>query len=58
VRKDAGQDPADVETLLIANRDDLDLDLIRREGSAVAAGEGARTAWLEDAFARLVPARR
>jgi hypothetical protein len=51
------QDLADIETLLIANRDDIDVDLIRREWSAVAAGEAARTAWLEDAIARLVPPR-
>lgn len=44
------QDLADIETLLIANRDDL--DLIRREWSAVAVGEEARTAWLEDAISR------
>jgi hypothetical protein len=50
--------PADVETLLIANRDDIDLALVRREWSAVAAGEEARTAWLEDAIARFVPPPR
>lgn len=42
-----------METLLLANRDKIDVDLIRREWSAVAAGEEARTAWLEDAIARL-----
>lgn len=51
------QDQTDIETLLIANRDTIDLDLIRREWSAVAAGEEARTAWLEDAIGRLVPAK-
>jgi len=51
------QDQVDIETLLIANRDDIDVDLIRREWSAVAIGEEARTAWLEDAIKRLVPAR-
>jgi hypothetical protein len=49
------QDQADIETLLIANRDTIDLDLIRREWSAVAAGEDDRTAWLENAIARCVP---
>lgn len=49
------QDQADIETLLIANRDDLDVNLIRQEWSAVAAGEEARTTWLEDALARLTP---
>ena len=52
------QDQADIETLLIANRDEIDIGLIRQEWSAVAAGEEARTAWLEDAVARLVPPRR
>jgi hypothetical protein len=51
------QDQADIETLLIANRDEIDVGLIRQEWSAVAAGEDARTAWLEDAIARLVPPR-
>lgn len=51
------QDQADIETLLIANRDELDVNLIRQEWSAVAAGEEARTAWLEDALARLTPPR-
>jgi len=51
------QDQADIETLLIANRDEIDVGLIRQEWSAVAAGEDARTAWLEDALARLVPPR-
>ncbi len=49
------QDQADIETLLIANRDQIDLDLIRDEWSVVAAGEDARTAWLENAIARCVP---
>lgn len=52
------QDQQDVETLLIANRDEVDLNLIRREWSTVAEGEEMRTAWLEDAIARLVPPRR
>ena len=51
------QDQADMETLFIANRDEIDVALIRREWSAVAAGEDARTAWLEDAITRLVPPR-
>src|SRR4029077_10995678 len=45
------QDQADIESLLAANRDDINLDLIRREWSAVATGEQGRTAWLEDAIA-------
>jgi hypothetical protein len=51
------QDQVDIETLLIANRDEIDLGFIRREWSAVADGEEARTTWLEDAIKRLVPAR-
>jgi hypothetical protein len=51
------QDQADIETLLIANRDEIDVGLIRQEWSAVAEGEETRTAWLEDAIARLVPPR-
>jgi len=47
------QDQQDIETLLIANREDLDVNLIRQEWSAVAVGEEARTAWLEDALSRL-----
>lgn len=49
------QDQADIETLMIANRDDLNVGLIRQEWSAVAAEEETRTAWLEDALARLAP---
>jgi hypothetical protein len=46
------QDQLDIEMLLSSNRDDLDLDLIRTEWSAVAEVEDARTAWLEGAIAR------
>jgi len=49
------QDQVDIQTLLIANRDEIDLGIIRHEWSAVAAGEDFRTAWLEDAIARSVP---
>jgi hypothetical protein len=51
------QDQVDIETLVTANRDDLNVDLIRREWSAVAAGEETRTTWLEDVLARLAPPR-
>jgi hypothetical protein len=51
------QDQADIETLLIANRDRINLDLIRREWSAVAAGEDTRTDWLENAIGRCVSPR-
>ena len=49
------QDQADIEALLIANRDHIDLDLIREEWSTFAATEPERTAWLEHALARNVP---
>lgn len=49
------QDQADIEALIAANRDSLDVSLIRREWSAVADGEDARTQWLESAIARLLP---
>jgi hypothetical protein len=49
------QDQADIETLVVANRSDLNVDVIRQEWSGVAAGEESRTAWLEDILARLVP---
>lgn len=51
------QDQVDIETLMIANRDEIDLSIIRHEWSAVAVGEETRTAWLENAMARLVPPR-
>ena len=41
------QDQEDIRTLLAANRDDIDSDLIRREWSAVSQDEDARTSWLE-----------
>jgi hypothetical protein len=46
------QDQADIETLMIANRDTLDVDLIRQEWAPVSLGEESRTAWLEEAFGR------
>ena len=47
------QDQEDIRTLLAANRDDLDADLIRREWAAVAHGEEERTAWLEGELATI-----
>ena len=41
------QDQEDIRTLLAANRDDIDSDLIRREWSTVSQDEDARTSWLE-----------
>jgi hypothetical protein len=47
------QDQVDIETLLIANRDEIDVELIRHEWEPVSVGEETRTAWLEDAIKRL-----
>lgn len=52
------QDQADIDTLLAANSDTIDLDYIRREWSSVSAGEDERNAWLEAAIARNVPPRQ
>jgi hypothetical protein len=51
------QDQIDIETLLTANRDTIDVDLIRREWSPLAATEPGRTAWLEAAIDRRVVRR-
>ena len=51
------QDQVDIETLLTANRDRIDIDLIREEWSPFAATEPERTAWLESAIARRVVRR-
>lgn len=47
------QDQIDIETLLIANRTEIQLELIRKEWAAVADSEDVRSKWLEDAIARL-----
>jgi len=44
-------------TLLAANRDDIDISLIRQEWQPFADLEAARTTWLEAAIARPVPPR-
>lgn len=51
------QDQVDITTLLTANRDAIDLGLIREEWSPFAASEPARTAWLEGEIERLVVRR-
>lgn len=51
------QDQADIEVLLSANRDSIDLEVIRGEWSAVADAEDSRTIWLENAIERLTPPR-
>jgi hypothetical protein len=48
------QDQMDIETLLTANRDEIDIRLIREEWSPFAASEADRTAWLEAVIARRV----
>jgi hypothetical protein len=47
------QDQEDIRTLLAANRDAIDGDLIRREWASVALGEEDRTAWLETELATI-----
>lgn len=49
------QDQADIESLLSANRDTIDLDLIRAEWAAVVDEDDERSAWLEKTIARLLP---
>jgi hypothetical protein len=51
------QDQTDIETLLTANRDTIDVDLIRREWAPFAPTEPERTAWLEAAIDRRVVRR-
>ncbi len=51
------QDQMDIETLLTANRDSIDIQLIREEWSPFAAIEAERTAWLEAVIARRVVRR-
>lgn len=51
------QDQADIDTLLTANRDTIDVGLIREEWSPFAASEAERTAWLEAAIAKRVVRR-
>jgi hypothetical protein len=51
------QDQVDIETLLTANRDEIDVAMIRQEWSPFAAMEPQRTEWLEAAIARRVVRR-
>lgn len=51
------QDQIDITTLLTANRDNIDIGLIRKEWSPFAASEPKRTAWLEEEIERLVVRR-
>jgi len=51
------QDQLDIENVLTANRDEIDVDLIREEWAPFSAIEVERTAWLESAIARRVVRR-
>ena len=51
------QDQVDITTLLTANRDAIDIGLIREEWSPFLASEPERTAWLEGQIERLVVRR-
>jgi len=51
------RDQEDIETLLTANRDEIDIGLIREQWFPFAAMEAERTAWLEAAIARRVVRR-
>ncbi len=51
------QDQVDIETLLVANRDSIDVNWIRAEWSPFADSEPERTAWLEAAIEKLVVRR-
>jgi hypothetical protein len=51
------QDQVDIETLLVANRDTIDLNMIRGEWSPFADSEPERTAWLEAAIEKWIVRR-
>jgi hypothetical protein len=51
------RDQDDIETLLTANRDTIEVDLIRQEWAPFAASEPERTAWLEAAIDKRVVRR-
>ncbi len=51
------QDQADIVTLLAANRDAIDTDLIRSEWAPFAETEADRTVWLANAITRYVSER-
>jgi hypothetical protein len=51
------QDQLDIDSLLTANRDDIDVAIIREEWAPYADTEPERTAWLESAIERRVVRR-
>ncbi|HQU46317.1 MAG TPA: hypothetical protein PK867_26155, partial [Pirellulales bacterium] len=51
------QDQADIESLLSANRDTIDVGIVRTEWAAVADADDERSIWLAAAIGRLVPSK-
>lgn len=51
------QDQADITAVLAANRDSINVELIRKEWSPYAPTESERTKWLEAEIARIVPGK-
>ena len=49
------QDQVDIESLLISNRDTINLDSIRTEWAPFVPTEQERNAWLEQLIARTIP---
>jgi len=47
------QDQEDIRVLIAANRQDIDLGLIRREWATVSDGEDERNRWLESELAAI-----
>lgn len=52
------QDQADIVVLLAANRDMIDIDLIRSEWAPYATSDKDRTAWLDAEIQRIVTSHR
>lgn len=52
------QDQADIESLLSANRDTIDVDPIRAEWAVVAGADDERSVWLEKTLTRLLPSQK
>jgi hypothetical protein len=47
------QDQADIEALLSANQDELDLEFLRRELASIVPAGDSRTKWFEEQIAKL-----
>lgn len=52
------QDQLDIETLIAANRDDIDLDDIRKQWAEISENEDERTEWLERAIKQFAKRQR